>query len=396
VTIATDPEVSSRLVEALRDLWTDRSPAAALHEPFFGGNENAYVRECIDTGWVSSVGKFVDRFEHELAAFTGARRAVAVANGTAALHVALVLAGVKPGDEVIIPTLTFVGTANAVSHAGAIPHFVDSDPVTLGLDPDKLAVYLDSVADIDNGVARNRRTGRRIAAVVPVHIYGHPMDIGSLVVLCARLSIPIVEDAAESLGSLFRDRHTGTFGLVSAVSFNGNKTVTTGGGGAILTNDEAIGTLAKHLTTTAKKPHPWRFDHDMVAWNYRMPNINAALGCAQLEQLPEFLADKRRLAARYRDAVSTISGVRFVSEPAGSRSNYWLSVILIDEEFDSDLESTLSALQQAGIGARPAWTLMHRLPMYLDAPRGDLAVAEQLASRIINLPSGVKVARSLR
>jgi perosamine synthetase len=396
VTLATDPGVSVRLVEALSDLWTDRAAASALHEPFFGGNETAYVRECIDTGWVSSVGKFVDRFEHELAAFTGAQRAVAVANGTAALHVALVLAGVKPGDEVIIPTLTFVGTANAVCHAGAIPHFVDSDPVTLGLDPNKLAIYFDSVADIDNGVVRNRRTGRRIAAVVPVHIYGHPMDIGSLVVLCAKLSIPIVEDAAESLGSLFRERHTGTFGLLSAMSFNGNKTVTTGGGGAILTNDEAIGTLAKHLTTTAKKPHSWRFDHDMVAWNYRMPNINAALGCAQLEQLPQFLADKRRLAARYRDALSTIPGVRFVSEPPGSRSNYWLSVILIDEGIDSDLESILAALQHAGIGARPAWTLMHRLPMYVDAPRGDLSVAEQLASRIINLPSGVKVARSLR
>jgi perosamine synthetase len=222
------------------------------------------------------------------------------------------------------------------------------------------------------------------------------MDIESLVVLCARLSLPIVEDAAESLGSQFHEQHTGTFGLVSAVSFNGNKTVTTGGGGAILTNDEAIGALAKHITTTAKKPHPWRFDHDMVAWNYRMPNINAAVGCAQLEQLPGFLADKRRLAARYRDAVSTVSGIRFVSEPAGSRSNYWLSVILIDEGRDADLESILSALQHAGIGARPAWTLMHRLPMYLEAPHGDLSVAEQLASQIINLPSGVKVARTLR
>jgi perosamine synthetase len=396
VTLATDPEVSVRLVEALRDLWTDRSAAAALHEPFFGGNETAYVRECIDTGWVSSVGKFVDRFEQDLAAFTGARHAVAVANGTAALHVALVLAGVKPGDEVIIPTLTFVGTANAVSHAGAIPHFVDSDLVTLGLDPNKLASYLDSVADIDKGVVRNRRTGRRIAAVVPVHIYGHPMNIDALVVTCAKLSIPIVEDAAESLGSWFRERHTGTFGLVSAVSFNGNKTVTTGGGGAILTNDEAIGKLAKHVTTTAKKPHPWRFDHDMVAWNYRMPNINAALGCAQLEQLPEFLTDKRRLAARYGEVLSTIPGVRFVSEPPNSRSNYWLNVILIDEEIDSDLEPILGALQQAGIAARPAWTPMHRLPMYVASPRGDLSIAEKLASRIINLPSGVKVARSLR
>jgi perosamine synthetase len=396
VTLAADPEVSGRLIEALRDLWIDRAAASALHEPFFGGNEAAYVRECVDTGWVSSVGKFVDRFEHDLAAFTGAQRAVAVSTGTAALHVALVLAGVKPGDEVIVPTLTFVGTANAVSHAGGIPHFVDSDPVTLGLDPDKLAVYLDAVADIDNGVARNRRTGRRIAAVVPVHIYGHPMNIDALVVTCTKLSIPIVEDAAESLGSWFRERHTGTFGLVSAVSFNGNKTVTTGGGGAILTNDEALGALAKHVTTTAKKPHPWRFDHDMVAWNYRMPNINAALGCAQLEQLPQFLTDKRRLAVRYRDALSTIPGVRFVSEPPGSRSNYWLNVILIEEGADSDLESTLGALQQAGIGARPAWTLMHRLPMYAAAPRGDLSVAEQLASQIINLPSGVKVARSLR
>ena len=396
MTFVAESEVSGRLIEALRDLWSDRAAAAALHEPFFGGNEATYVRECVETGWVSSVGKFVDRFENDLAAFTGARRAVAVSNGTAALHVALVLAGVKPGDEVIVPTLTFVGTANAVSHAGAIPHFVDSDPVTLGLDPAKLAAYFDSVVDIDNGAVRNRRTGRRIAAVVPVHIYGHPMNIDGLVDTCAKLSIPIVEDAAESLGSWFRGRHTGTFGLVSAVSFNGNKTVTTGGGGAILTNDETLGALAKHVTTTAKKPHPWRFDHDMVAWNYRMPNINAALGCAQLEQLPQFLTDKRRLADRYRDAFSTIPGVRFVSEPPGSRSNYWLNVVLIEEGADSDLESTLGALQQAGIGARPAWTLMHRLPMYTAAPRGDLSVAEQLASQIINLPSGVRVARALR
>jgi perosamine synthetase len=222
------------------------------------------------------------------------------------------------------------------------------------------------------------------------------MNIDALVDICAKLSIPIVEDAAESLGSWVRERHTGTFGLVSAVSFNGNKTVTTGGGGAILTNDEELGALAKHVTTTAKKPHAWRFDHDMVAWNYRMPNINAALGCAQLEQLPQFLTDKRRLADRYRDALSTIPGVRFVSEPPGSRSNYWLNVVLIEEGADSDLESTLGALQQAGIGARPAWTLMHRLPMYTAAPRGDLSVAEQLASQIINLPSGVRVARSLR
>jgi len=396
VTLTADPDVSVRLVDALRGLWADPSAAVALHEPFFGGNETAYVRECIETGWVSSVGKFVDRFEADLADFTGVKRAIAVANGTAALHVALVLAGVKPGDEVIVPTLTFVGTANAVSHAGGIPHFVDSDMLTLGLDPLKLAAYLKLIADIDRGVVRNRQTGRRIGAVVPVHIYGHPMNIEALLAVCAALPIPVVEDAAESLGSWYRERHTGDFGVVSAMSFNGNKTITTGGGGAILTNDEDIGKLAKHITTTAKKPHAWRFDHDMVAWNYRMPNINAALGCAQLEQLPEFLADKRRLAARYAEALSTIPGVRFVPEPPNTRSNYWLNVALVDEGADSGLEAILVALQRAGIGARPAWTLMHRLPMYLDSPRGDLSVAEELASRIINLPSGVRTARNLR
>ena len=395
MTLATDPEISVRLVDALRDLWADRSAAGALHEPYFGGNESAYVRECVETGWVSSVGKFVDRFEEDLAAFTGAKRAVAVVNGTAALQVALVLAGVKPGDEVLVPTLTFVGTANAVAHAGAIPHFVDSDPDTLGLDPRKLAQYIAKVADVEKGVVRNRRTGRRIAAIVPVHIYGHPIDLDALESALADLTLPIVEDAAESLGSWFRGRHTGTFGLVAAVSFNGNKTVTTGGGGAILTNDEAIGKLAKHVTTTAKKPHAWRFDHDMVAWNYRMPNINAALGCAQLEQLPAFLTAKRRLASRYAEAVANVPGVSFVPEPPNSVSNYWLNVVLLDEGVQ-ELESTLAALHQAGIGARPAWTLMHRLPMYAAAPRDDLSVAERLAARIINLPSGVRVAQSLR
>jgi len=375
------------VLAALRSVLPSGKPFVPLHEPSFSGNEWAYVKECLDTGWVSSVGKFVDRFEEELAAYTGVKRAIAVVNGTAALHVCLLLAGVRSGDEVLMPALTFIATANAVSYCGAIPHFIDSEERTLGLDPHKLGSYLDDIAEVREGGCYNRLTGRRIKAVVPMHTFGHPVDLDPMCEVCGRFGIELIEDAAESLGSFYKGRHTGHWGLLSALSFNGNKTITTGGGGAILTNDEELGRLAKHITTTAKVPHRWEFNHDMAGYNYRMPNINAALGCAQLEQLHGFLAAKRDLAERYRKAFTHISGIHFFKEPANSQSNYWLNTLLTNEEYADQRDALLAVTNDAGIMTRPLWTLMHKLPMYADCPKMDLSVAESLERRLINIPS---------
>lgn len=363
----------------------------ALHEPWFNGNEWAYVKECIDTGWVSTAGKYVERFEAMLQEFTGAKRAVAVVNGTAALHMALLLAGVKPGDEVIMPALTFVATANATASIGAVPHFADCEERTLGLDPAKLSAHLEEIAERRGGEVFNRLTGRRLAVVVPMHTFGHPVDLDPLAALCARWTLPLVEDSAESLGSWYKGRHTGRFGKVGILSFNGNKTVTCGGGGAILTDDEELGKLAKHLTTTAKVPHKWEYFHDHVGYNYRLPNLNAALGCAQLELLPDFLKRKRNLAEAYRQALAPVAGVSFVTEPEGCVSNYWLNALLLDQEDMALRDEILEKTNAANIMTRPAWTLMHKLPMYAACPRMDLSVAESLEKRIINIPSGPKL-----
>jgi perosamine synthetase len=388
----TGEQLAGRVIEAVRAAAAVPDAPQPLHEPVFEGREIAYLSECIETGWVSSVGTFVDRFEQELAGFTGTRRAVAVANGTVALHACLRLAGVEPGDEVLVPTLTFVGTVNPIAYAGAIPHFVDSEEPTLGVDPDKLAPYLEAVLD----GPRNRNTGRRVRALIVMHTYGHPARLHQLAEVCDRFGLVLIEDAAESLGSYYRGTHTGNTGRLAALSFNGNKTVTTGGGGAILTNDEALGALAKHLTTTAKQPHRWAFNHDMVGYNYRMPNINAALGCAQLEQLPGFLEAKRALAMRYVETFRDVRGVRVFTEPPECRSNYWLNVLLLDPSHESRRDAVLEATNAAGITTRPAWTLMHRLPMFASAPRMDLCTAESIERRLINLPSGVGTARGQR
>lgn len=377
------------IMAALRSVLPHGDQKAALHEPRFNGNEWAYVNECLDTGWVSSVGKFVDRFETELAAFTGARQAIAVVNGTAALHICLKLAGVRRDDEVLIPTLTFVATANAVSYCEAIPHFVDSEISTLGMDAAKLDEYLSDIAEVREGQCLNKKTGRRIAAVVPMHTFGHPVNLDALLEVCDKFSIPLVEDAAESLGSFYRSKHTGTIGKISALSFNGNKIITTGGGGAILTNDETLGRLAKHITTTAKIPHAWQMSHDMIGYNYRMPNLNAALGCAQLEQLPHFLEKKRSLANRYEQAFRSLPGVSFVKEPPETKSNYWLNAILLDEACSEARDSILDMTNAAGLQTRPTWTLMHQLTMFESCPKMDLSVAEGIAGRLINIPSGV-------
>lgn len=380
------------ILSALRAVLPANQSGIPLHEPSFAGNEWAYVKECLDTGWVSSVGKFVDRFEQQLAEFTGARHAVATVNGTAALHVCLLLVGVERDDEVLTPTLTFIATANAISYCGATPHFVDSEESTLGLDPAKLGHYLQELAEIRDGQCFNKKTGRRIKAVVPMHVFGHPVDLDPLVEVCARFRIELVEDAAESLGSYYKGRHTGNWGRVSALSFNGNKIVTTGGGGAILTNDPEIGKLAKHLTTTARVPHKWSFIHDRIGYNYRLPNINAALGCAQLEELPGFLASKRGLAEKYRAAFEGVAGVRFFSEQGYARSNYWLNALLLDRQFADKRDALLEATNSQAIMTRPVWTLMHQLEMYKTCPRMDsLEGAKDIERRLINVPSSANL-----
>lgn len=362
----------------------------ALHEPEFSGNEKNYVNECIDSTFVSSVGEFVARFEAMLCERTGSRHAVACVNGTVALQVALQLAGVRADDEVIVPALTFVATANSVAFLGAIPHFLDSEARTLGLSAASLAERLDAVGERGRHGIRNAQTGRRIAALVPMHAFGHPVDLTGLMEVAETWDIPVVEDATESLGTLYRKRHTGTFGLLSALSFNGNKIVTTGGGGAILTGDDELARRAKHLTTTAKVPHRWAFNHDEVGYNFRLPNLNAALGCAQLERLDDFVYRKRRLADRYRAAFCDVPGIRIFVEPAGARSNYWLNSLILDEDQAERRDELLDALNTAGVMSRPAWTLLHRLPMYRECPRGPLRVAEDLGRRIVNIPSSAR------
>jgi perosamine synthetase len=375
-----------KVVSTLRACLPDDDPVG-LHEPTFAGREWDYVKECLDTEWVSSAGAYVDQFEEDLAAYTGAEHAIAVVSGTAALHVGLRVVGVEAGDEVLVPALTFVATANAVSYLGATPHFVDSQEQTLGLDPTKLRAYLDEIAEVRDGTCVNTQTGRPITAVMPMHTFGHPVDLDPLQDVCDHFHLSLVEDAAESLGSSYKGTHTGHRGRCGAVSFNGNKTITTGGGGALLTDDEGLAERARHLTTVAKQDHPWAYDHDEVGYNYRMPNLNAALGCAQLEQMPSFLERKRALAARYRDAFADVGGVTVVEEPRFARSNYWLNALLLDEAVAEERDALLERAHDAGVGARPAWTLMPKLPMYEDCPRMDLSVAESLERRIVNVPS---------
>jgi len=299
----------------------------------------------------------------------------------------LLLAGVDSGDEVIVPALSFVATANAVSYCGAKPHFVDSEERTLGMDSEALRAYLQASTEQRNGVCVNRNTGNPIRAMAPVHIFGHPCDLDGLLGVAKDFNLVLIEDAAESLGSTYHSRHTGTFGLFGTLSFNGNKTITTGGGGAILTDDPELAKRAKHLTTTAKTPHRWDYIHDEVGYNYRMPNLNAALGCAQLEQLPDFLASKRRLFNSYQEALLEIKGVTLFAEPEGSHSNYWLQALLLDDSVANQRDSILEATNSAGLMTRPVWTLLHKLTPFEDYPQAPLPVAESLEQRIINLPS---------
>ncbi len=364
----------------------------ALHSPTFAGNEKKYLEECIDTTFVSSVGAFVDRFESEMARYTGAAGAVVTVNGTSALHMALILSDVERGDEVITQPLTFIATCNAIAYTGASPVFIDIDRSTLGLSPDALEAWLEANADVDNnGNCRNKTTGARISAAVVMHTIGHPARLDRLVDICERWHIKLIEDAAESVGSLYHGRHTGTIAPIGALSFNGNKTITTGGGGMLLFSDETMARRAKHLTTQAKVPHRWEFIHDSIGYNYRMPNINAALGCAQLEQLPNFIADKRRTAEAYRRFFENIDGIEFVTEPEGTRSNYWLNAILLPDRTARD--SFLEYTNNHGIQTRPVWELMPNLRMWESAATDGIMVSRDIADRLVNIPSGVTAPR---
>lgn len=361
-----------------------------LHAATFAGNEKKYLEECIDTTFVSSVGAFVTRFEDMVAEFTGAKRAVVCVSGTNALHMALMMVGVERGDEVITQPLTFVATANAVSYCGASMVFVDVDMDTMGLSPRAMEVWLLEHAQVRNGECFNKLSGNRIKACVPMHTFGHPVHLDELVALCETWCIALVEDAAESIGSYYKGRHTGTFGRVGVLSFNGNKTITTGGGGMLLFNDEELSDRCKYITTQAKIPHRWEFKHDMIGYNYRMPNINAALGCAQMEELPRFLESKRATAAAYKAFFAAHSfGVKFMEEPAGTVSNYWLCAVMLPslEARNKFLEYT----NDNGVMTRPIWELMNRLPMFADAQCGDLTNSMWLADRIVNIPSSVRL-----
>jgi perosamine synthetase len=376
-----------QVVDAVRQV-VGHNRSVALHEPEFRGNEWEYVKSCIDEGWVSSVGSFVSRFESELAHRLGRKHAIACVNGTAALHIALKVAGVRPGDEVIVPSLTFVATVNAIYHCSGIPHFVDSDYESLGLCPKVLQERLETISAKDRtGNLINAQTGRRIAAIVPVHIFGHPVRIEEISQIAAQYGIPLIEDATEALGTTIGGSPVGRHGTASVLSFNGNKVVTTGGGGAVLTDDDAFSVQVRHLTTTAKRPHRWEFQHDQVAYNYRMPNINAALGCAQLERLDDFVERKRILTERYQRAFSNVQGIRLHTERDGTRSNYWLQALILESDLESYRDPLLTALNDAGLQSRPAWHPMHLLPFNADCPRTDLSVTEAISRRLINIPS---------
>ena len=382
--------LSSEIIQAVRDVLGGGQ--VPLHEPQLLGNERQYLVNCIDSGFVSSVGPYVQAFEEELSRVTGAKHVVAVSSGTAALQLALRLAGVSQGDEVLVPSLTFIATANAVSYLGAFPHFVDIDETTLGIDPAALRTWLVEISEMTQEGLQNKKTGRIIRALVPMHTFGHPAQIESLCEVAAEFNLVVVEDAAESLGSTYKKRHTGTFGLLGSLSFNGNKIVTTGGGGAILTEDDDLADRAKHLSTTAKKPHNWEYVHDEVGYNFRMPNINAALGVAQLEQLPDFLSSKRALGEEYRAAFHAVDAASIMSEPAHSRSNYWLHTLRLSDVGATYRDEILVGLNAVGFGARSVWHPLHLLEMYETASRAPLPVTEKLGRALINIPSSAGLA----
>jgi perosamine synthetase len=373
------------VVDCIRSVYKTDS-FIPLHEPRFSGNEKKYLNECIDSTFVSSVGKFVDEFENKIASYTGVKYAVATSNGTSALHISLLISGVESGNEVITQPLTFVATCNAISYCGANPIFVDVDKDTMGMSPVALKDFLKANTIVKNQQCVNKSTGNIIKACVPMHTFGHPCRIDEIQRVCKEWYIALVEDSAESLGSYYNDQHTGTFGELGIISFNGNKIITSGGGGCILTNDEELAKKAKHITTTAKESHKWEYTHDLVGYNYRMPNLNAALIVAQLEQLEGFLKSKRSLAKSYEEFFNG-SDIQFVSEPENSRSNYWLNSIILKNKSQRDL--FLDETNSQGVMTRPIWTLMNKLPMFKEAQCGNLTNSEWLEECVVNIPSSV-------
>lgn len=360
-----------------------------LHEPRFAGNEKKYLNECIDSTFVSSVGKFVDKFEKDFASVVGSKYAVATVNGTSALHIALILAGVKNDDEVITQALSFVATANAISYIGAKPIFLDVDLDTLGLSPDAVNDFFEKNCEVIDGKCINKTTGKIIKACVPMHTFGQPCKIEAIKKICESWYVELVEDAAESLGSYYKDRHTGTFGKLGAFSFNGNKIITSGGGGVLVTDDKELAQRAKHLTTTAKIPHPYEYEHDEIAYNYRMPNLNAALLCAQLEQLNGFLDNKRALALTYKKFFSEIDDIEFISEQDDAKSNYWLNAIKFTSKDKRDEFLKLS--NNSKVMTRPIWKLLSELKMFKDCQSDNLTNSKYLSDRVVNIPSSVRI-----
>ena len=379
----------SSAVAALEQFYRDElglDGLVPLHAPRFDGHELDYVKDCIDSTWVSSVGAYVDKFEQQVAAACDCRFGIAIVNGTAALHLALHALGIGAGDLVICPALTFIGTANSIAAIGAQPLFADSEARTLGLDTAKLADYLARECELVDGACRHKASGRRVAALVPVHIFGHPVDIDGLAALAAEWKLDLVEDAAESLGSRWRGRSCGSFGRVAALSFNGNKIITTGGGGMLVTDDEALAKRLKHLSTTAKVPHRWEFDHDEPAFNFRLPNINAALGCAQMERLDALLAAKRGLTARYAEVLDGVAGLSLFREIDGALSNYWLNAVFFDDRAARD--RFLADSNDRQIQTRPCWRLLPDTGAWAGSlVTGDLAGARAIADRLVNIPS---------
>lgn len=380
------------IIEFIQSLYPDYEKIP-LHAPVFLGNEKKYLNDCIDTTFVSSVGQFVDRFEEMLAEFTGVKEVIVCVNGTNALHMALILVGVERGDEIITQALTFIATCNAISYIGAHPIFVDVDKDTMGLSPKAVENWLSENAVLKDKQCFNKNTGRRIKACVPMHTFGHPVHLDELVEVCERYHVELVEDAAESLGSFYKGKHTGTFGKVGVLSFNGNKTITTGGGGALLFNDVELAKKAKHLTTQAKVPHRWEFVHDDIGYNYRMPNINAALGCAQIEKLDVILQSKRETAQKYKTFFAGIPDIEFFNEPKNCTSNFWLNAVILTDKLKQ--QEFLEFTNDRGVMTRPIWQMMNKLTMFSDCQTDSLENTEWFADRVVNIPSSVKVTNKI-
>jgi perosamine synthetase len=377
----------SHIIQQIKSFFPNQA-FIPLHEPRFTGNDKAYVMDAIDSTYVSSVGKYVDQFEAMMRDYTGAKYAIACVNGTAALHMSLILAGVKRDELVLTQAVSFIATCNAISYIGAEPVFIDIDKSSLGMSPVSLQLFLNENTRIENGQCIHIGTGKRIAACVPMHTFGHPIDIGTILEICNTYAVPLIEDAAESIGSKYKGQHTGTFGLLGAFSFNGNKTVTCGGGGVIVTNNEAIAKLGKHLTTQAKTPHRWEFNHDHIGYNYRLPNLNAALACAQMEQIDDFIKNKRALSSMYQQFFQG-TNIEFVKEPIDTQSNYWLNAILLKDK--AEQIKFLTESNENGVMTRPIWTLTNKFPMFANCIQDDLENSRDIENRLVNIPSSVRI-----